>query len=452
MKRRLQVLLINPPVYDVAAYGFWSAPLGLLYVGAVLRQNGMDLTLLDCLKENEEKRGEDGRAPFVKQKAAVPEVLRGLGKRFRRYGLPRSEVETRLRAMESPDLVLVTGIMTYWYVGVAEMVCLAREAFPSAKIAVGGIYPSLCYEHATGHMKGADLVVGREGLRPFYTFVEESFGRTLRFKPASDDLDVMPYPAFDLYESRPFVPLLASTGCAYRCTYCATSYLRPRISRRTPESVLREIGYWNDRGISRFALYDDNFLFRPDAFSKPMLSGVARLPFRPAFYNPNALNASLVDGEIAGLLKRAGFREVRIGLETIDPETMTATGGKVSRDTFERAVALLREAGFDGASVKAYVLAGLPSQRWEEVERAVDYAAGLGVHVSLAEYTPIPHTPMVEANLSLARYPITEEPLFQNNALFPFAWEGFTESDMNGLKAHVRKRNAAGAGESRPVA
>ena len=38
MKMRLQVLLINPPIYDVAAYGFWSAPLGLLYVGAVLRK------------------------------------------------------------------------------------------------------------------------------------------------------------------------------------------------------------------------------------------------------------------------------------------------------------------------------------------------------------------------------------------------------------------------------
>jgi MoaA/NifB/PqqE/SkfB family radical SAM enzyme len=199
--------------------------------------------------------------------------------------------------------------------------------------------------------------------------------------------------------------------------------------------------HWHDHGVSRFALYDDNFLFRSDTFSKPMLSGIGRLPFEPAFYNPNALNASLIDRETAALLKEAGFREVRIGLETADPATMTATGGKVDRDAFERAVDVLRHAGFAGSSLKAYVLAGLPLQRWEEVERTVDYAADLGVHVSLAEYTPIPHTAMVEENLSLARYPIGDEPLFQNNALFPFAWEGFTEEDMNGLKAYVRKRN-----------
>jgi radical SAM superfamily enzyme YgiQ (UPF0313 family) len=441
MKRRLQVLLINPPIYDVSAFGFWSSPLGLLYVGAVLRQNGMDVALLDCVKEVEERRADDGRAPFVKQKVPVPEVLRGTGETFRRYGLPEDQVALRLRGMPDPDLVLITCIMTYWYQGAAEMVRVSRQIFPSAKIVVGGVYPSLCHEHAAAHMRGANLVVGRNGLTQLYPFIEEAFQCTLPFKPFPDDLETMPYPVFDLYDERPFVPLLTSVGCAYKCTYCATSYLRPRIARRTPDNVLREIEHWHDRGVSRFALYDDNFLFKAHAYSKPLLASIARLPFEPAFYNPNALNAALVDRESAALLKRAGFREVRIGLETVEPALMSTTGGKVSLDVFERAVAALREEGFVGSSVKAYVLAGLPRQRREEVVRAVDYAAALGVYVSLAEYTPIPHTPMVEQNLHLARYPVTKEPLFQNNALFPFAWEGFTEGDMNRLKSYTRKKN-----------
>ena len=61
--------------------------------------------------------------------------------------------------------------------------------------------------------------------------------------------------------------------------------------------------------------------------------------------------------------------------------------------------------------------------------------------MSLAEYTPIPHTEMFERYKGLARYPIAEEPLFQNNALFPFAWEGFGEGDMSVLKAYVREKN-----------
>jgi radical SAM superfamily enzyme YgiQ (UPF0313 family) len=251
----------------------------------------------------------------------------------------------------------------------------------------------------------------------------------------------MPYPAFDLYETRHFVPLITSIGCAYRCTYCATSFLRPRIVRRTGKSVLEEMGHWLGLGISRFALYDDSFLLAAADFAKPLLRAIAALPVRPAIYNPNALNASLIEGEIASLLRGAGFQEIRLGLETIEPALQRQTGGKVDRKTFEKAVKDLLGAGFLPGEIRAYVLAGLPLQRWEEVKEAIDYGVGLGIKVTLAEYTPIPHTEMFERYKGLARYPIAEEPLFQNNALFPFAWEGFGEGDMQRLKAYVREKN-----------
>jgi radical SAM superfamily enzyme YgiQ (UPF0313 family) len=410
-------------------------------MGSILRENGLEIGLIDCLKERDEKRGEDGRAPFVKERVSNPEAARFVGKRFRRYGFSREETRAKLGAMAPPDLVLVTGIMTYWYQGVLEVVELVRETFPSSKIVVGGVYASLCHEHAERHMAMADLIVGKGGLEEFYAFVEESFGKKLKTRPAGDDINRMPYPAFDLYETRHFVPLITSIGCAYRCTYCATSFLRPRVVRRTPKSVLEEMGHWLELGVSRFALYDDSFLLAATDFARPLLRGIAALPMKPAIYNPNALNASLIDGEIAALLRRAGFQEIRLGLETIEPALQRETGGKVDRKTFERAVKALLGAGFLRGEIRAYVLAGLPLRRWEEVKQTIDYGAGLGIKVSLAEYAPIPHTEMFERYKGLARYPIAEEPLFQNNALFPFAWEGFGEGDMNRLKAYVRAKN-----------
>ena len=441
MTRPLQALLVNPYIYDVSAYGFWSAPLGLLYVGSILRENGFEIRLIDCLKERDEQRGDDGRAPFVKERVPNPEAARFVGKRFRRYGLSGEETRARLTAMAPPDLVLVTGIMTYWYQGASEVVELVRESFPLTKIVVGGVYASLCREHAERHMAKADLIVGRGGLEEFYAFVEESFGKKLKTRPAADDINRMPYPAFDLYGTRHFVPLITSIGCAYRCTYCATSFLRPRIVKRTVKSVLEEMGHWLGSGVSRFALYDDSFLLGAADFAKPLLRSIAALPVRPAIYNPNALNASLIDGEIASLLRAAGFEEIRLGLETIEPALQRQTGGKVDEKTFEKAVRDLLGAGFLPGEIRAYVLAGLPLQRWEEVKQAIDYGAGLGIKMSLAEYTPIPHTEMFERYKGLARYPIAEEPLFQNNALFPFAWEGFGERDMQRLKAYVREKN-----------
>jgi len=442
LNRRLNVLLINPYIYDVSAYGFWASPLGLLYMGAILRKAGMRVTLLDCLTEREEKRRADGRAPFVKERIDNPGATKGLPKRFKRYGMSTEDVAGGLRVMEKPDLVLVTCTMTYWYPGAEEVVRLVREAFPTSRIVVGGIYAALCGEHAMQRMAQADLIVGAGGLDKFYGLVEDLMGDKLSFRPNRDDIADFPYPAFDLYRKRSYIPLLTSVGCVYSCTYCATPYLRDRMVRRAPKSVLGEILHWNEKEVSQFALYDDAFLVGGEEFAKPLLRGITRLPTDVAFYNPNALNASLVDAELSALLKGAGFQEVRLGLETADPAVQRATGGKINRKGFERAVSRLFEAGFFRSDVQAYILAGLPLQKWEDVKKSVDYAAGLGITVNLAQYTPIPHTRMFEQYRHLARYPIAEEPLFQNNALFPFAWEGFTDGDMQHLKAYVKEKNA----------
>ena len=43
------VLLVNPWIYDFAAYDLWSKPLGLLYLAGFLRHCGFEIHLIDCL-------------------------------------------------------------------------------------------------------------------------------------------------------------------------------------------------------------------------------------------------------------------------------------------------------------------------------------------------------------------------------------------------------------------
>lgn len=438
----MKALLINPYIYDFSAYSFWSTPLGLLYLGSILRKNGMEVALIDCLGVVEEKRKEDGRAPFLKERMDKPASLKGIRKRFRRYGISREVFREELLAQERPDLILITSIMTYWYMGAREVLESAREAFPGATIAVGGIYPSLCHDHATREMAQADLILKNHETDRLYGFIERRFSISLPFKPSPYDFDTLPYPCFDLYKNIPFVPLLTSYGCAYKCTYCATPYMHPQMVRRRPGGTLDEIVFWHDRyGVDRYVVYDDSFLFGANGFAKPLLRDIAGLPFCISIYNPNAVNASLIDEEMARLLLCAGFKEVRIGLETVNPLIQKATGGKVDLKTFERAVGFLVKAGFSTGSVIAYILSGLPLQRWGDVKAAIDYLAGLGVKIHLAEYTPIPHTPMFDEFQSHARYPVADDPVYQNNALFPFAWEGFTDEDLMFLKQYARERN-----------
>ncbi len=43
------ILLINPWICDFAAYDFWIKPIGLLYIAGLLRQDGYNVELIDCL-------------------------------------------------------------------------------------------------------------------------------------------------------------------------------------------------------------------------------------------------------------------------------------------------------------------------------------------------------------------------------------------------------------------
>jgi radical SAM superfamily enzyme YgiQ (UPF0313 family) len=441
--KHFKALLINPYIYDFSAYSYWSTPLGLLYLGSILRKNDVKISLIDCLRVDENKRKEDGRAPFLKEGVDKPLSLKDVSKRLKRYGISKEVLIKELSSLEPPDLILITSIMTYWYPGVKEAMDLVWDMFPNAKIVIGGIYPSLCYKHALEEMTKADLIVKNNEIDKFYSFVEKELHTVLSYKPDLYDFDALPYPCFDLYDCIPFVSLLTSYGCIYKCTYCATPYMHPNIVRRKPQSTADEILFWHDHGVNRFVIYDDNFLFKKEGYAKPLLKSIIAFPFSINIYNPNAVNAALVDEELAFLLLEAGFKEVRIGLETTNPLIQKSTGGKVDLKTFEKALNCLVGAGFPVETIIIYILAGLPFQKWGDVKNTIDYITGLGAKVHIAEYTPIPHTPMFDECKSFARFPIADNPVYQNNALFPFAWQGFTEDNLTFLKQYTREMNGS---------
>ena len=45
----MQILLINPPIYDFACFDYWLKPLGLLYIADFLRKNNINIELFDFL-------------------------------------------------------------------------------------------------------------------------------------------------------------------------------------------------------------------------------------------------------------------------------------------------------------------------------------------------------------------------------------------------------------------
>jgi hypothetical protein len=155
------VLLINPWITDFAAYNFWVKPLGLLSVASFLRKNGFQVSLIDCL-DFYTKRKQYGDGNFFKTWIEKPKPLKSIPKHYSRYGISKELLQDRLFSIEKPDVVGITSGMTYWYPGLFELIRIIKKSFREVPIILGGIYATLCHEHAVKY-SGADYVVKGRG-------------------------------------------------------------------------------------------------------------------------------------------------------------------------------------------------------------------------------------------------------------------------------------------------
>ena len=158
------------------------------------------------------------------------------------------------------------------------------------------------------------------------------------------------------------------------------------------------------------------------------------------FHAPNALHIRALSRDWCGLLHEAGFRTIRLGLETTVDGKSRQWGGKVDTGMYLKAVENLFKAGFSGDDVGAYLLCGLPGQTPEEVAEAIRIVRQSGVRPHIAEYSPIPGTPMWGTAASISPFDIRTEPLYHNNTFFACRRPDFTYEDMVCLKNMARRQ------------
>jgi len=439
-----RILLINPWIYDFAAYDFWIKPLGLLYIASYLRSNGCRVELIDCLdpwnlqmRNNAGKhlprRFQAGHGKYFKEVIPKPDPLKGVPKNYHRYGITPQIFRKTLLSLPSPDMVFVTSMMTYWYPGVFEVIRIVKELLPDAPVVLGGNYTTLCPDHAS--LSGADFIFPGEGEENMAHLWEKAWGERPAFIPDVSDLDSYPYPAFDLVFHPDQAPILTSRGCPFQCTYCASRLLNPSFRRRSSDKVFSEILFWHQHaGMQNFSIYDDAFLVRPEEMAIPLLNEIIKHRLPCEFHCPNGLHLREITYEIAELMFKAGFRTIRFGFETADTKRQSETGGKVTNRELQNAVRCLKKAGYRDRDIGIYLLCGMPGQTAEEVRESILFVKSCGARPILAEYSPIPGTALWEAAVTASPFNIAEEPLYQNNTLLPCRGENFTYEMYTSLK------------------
>lgn len=447
-----KILLVNPWIYDFAAYNFWIKPLGLYYLAAYLEKNGHDIEIIDCLDAFADspfftqvfanpfrlpRVKEYGDGKFFGEEINKPNALQGIAKKYKRYGMPISLFRKRLEALANIDFILLTSMMTYWYPGLWEAIAILKKHFPMATIVLGGNYATLSPEHAKE--AGADFIFTGAIEDAFEKLNESILGAKSGYLPNKKLPDTLPFPAFAKAKRKDFLPILTARGCPFRCSYCASHILNPSFYRRSPDNVFGEINHWHGGyGTSDFAFYDDALLFKPEELFIPLARTLIKAGMSVRFHCPNGMHVAEITANIAELLKDANFRTIRLGLESSDEKSQITTGGKVNNEQFVAAMRYLREAGYGQNDIGVYILCGLPQQIASEVEATIRFVLENGGKPMLAEYSPIPGTKLWQDALAASPYPLAGEPLYHNNSLLPCGGSTFPLADLQKLKALTR--------------
>jgi len=446
------ILLINPWIYDFAAYDMWTEPLGLLYIAGLLRKHGYGVSLINCLDRHhpdllkwqdrkEPKSDSFGCGKFHKEIIEKPALLEDVPRRYGRYGLPIHIFRKELESIPRPEAILVTSSMTYWYPGVFAAIREAREHFPRVPIILGGIYATLCYDHAVRE-SGADYVVRGEGEAQALKLVEHLMDRDSGQIDYPQSIDDYPYPAHDLLTNKNSLAILTSRGCPMGCTYCASKLVAGPFRQRDPVKVADEIEFCiRELGTQNIVFYDDALLLNPERHISVILDEVLHRNLNCNFHTPNGMHASQISRQLAQQMFRSGFKTIRLSLETSNEARQRSMGNKIDAEGLREAIENLKEAGYKAKDIGVYVLMGLPGQPLEEMYESVRCVCRCGAVTKLAVYSPIPGTEEWRKAVEEADIDPDADPLLHNDSIFPIRSEGMNVQDFQNVKLFALECN-----------
>jgi radical SAM superfamily enzyme YgiQ (UPF0313 family) len=404
--------------------------------------NRGDTDLLKFQKISRPRNQFFGTGKFHREIIAKPALYRNVPRNYARYGLPLDLFRKKLRDMREPAAVLVTSGMTYWYPGAQMAIAEIRGAFPNAPVALGGIYPTLCREHAVA-TSGADYVISGEGEAAALELADSITGIQRANPLCPKTLDELPFPAFDLYDNLNYATIMTSRGCPLKCSFCASNIVSGAYRWRSPQSVIAEMELLYEKfGIREFAFYDDALLTNFKNHLSLILGEVIRRRWDVTFHTPNGLQCKLLDNDVADLMFRSGFKSVRLSYESGSPDRQKDICKKSSDDYFSRAVNALYDAGYNRGEADAYVLAALPGQSIEEVLSSMAFVNSRGVKVRLAVFSPIPGTTEWQRSQLQFGFPPNADPLLSNNSTLPVMPHGTTFHTFEKLALLAKQLNA----------
>ena len=344
----MKILLIYPYVLEdrIHVEDSGTVPIGLYYIGAMLRHHGHQVHILNSHQ-------------LTKDKNRFKEI-------FGSY---------------QPDLIGLSILNANRFGGI-EIAQMAKQVDAGIKIVFGGIGATYLWNHFLTHFEVVDYVVLEEGE---YTFLElvnrlekgttedlaKLDGVALRVngKPIRTSkrkliakLDDLPDPARYFI----FQHVALTRGCPGDCTFCGSpDFWRRRVRFHSSRYFIEQLQRLYQKGVQHFYFCDDTFTLKKDLVIEVCKEIIAR---KLAITWVAISKVTYVDAEILGWMRKAGCTQISYGIESGNQKIRALFGKKIQESQIEKAFKLT--VGY-GILARAYFIYGAPQETFTTISETL---------------------------------------------------------------------------------
>lgn len=386
-----KIAFINPSPDFANIYGSLSEersvlpPLGLCYLSNTIRSVGHDVIIID--------------APALK--ISNDEAVRRALSWGARYVGVTSTTDMIFIAATIAQTVKSASAGTAVIIGgphVTAVPAQTLEKFSAFDIGVIGEGEETIKELITALESGSELSV--------VSGIAYRSGGAIRLTAAREfikDLDLLPYPAWDLlpaltetyrpaiinYKRLPSTSLVTSRGCPGSCAFCDTKVFGSKYRIHSSSYVLEMIRFLKERyGIRDICFYDDVFTI----FKKRLVEiceGLREKRHEISWSCQARVNA--VDYDMMKMMKEAGCWKISFGIESASNNVLKLMNKHIVVDQSAKAV---REAKRAGLEVEGYFILGFFGETKETLGLMKEFIMASPLDTALLSYfLPFPGSP-----------------------------------------------------------
>lgn len=259
--------------------------------------------------------------------------------------------------------------------------------FPRDKVIFGGVHASLVPEETLRF--GRQVVIG-EAETVIAGVAEGRLTEPVVKGSPVDDLDSLPVPDFSLVRGLPrsmrVQPISTSRGCPFDCSFCSVTKIFGRKYRfRSASSILNELG----RAIRKEVFFcDDNFCAERGRLME--LTGLMRNLKRKFTWTCQARCDAGKDEELLSSMSGAGCTVACLGLESVSDRTLKSYN---KRQSVKDIVSAIRAFHRHRIKVHGMFVVGAENDDERTVKETLDFSERNNIDtIQMCALTPFPGT------------------------------------------------------------